>query len=174
MTMTFIASNVVTAGNQNSFYTFSSIPQTFSHLQLRVFARSTNSATDDYFGIGYNGDMNNTYYYQHALVGNGSTVISGGSQTAGSFDIAGGTSTASVFAVGIVDILDYTSTVKNKTRRIFAGRDYNGSGMVQFVSGLNFNTPTGITSLSVFTSSNFAIGTRIDLYGIGVSEQTGA
>jgi hypothetical protein len=174
MSMVWIAGVTVTVGNQNSTYTFSSIPQTFTHLQMRVFARSTNGSTSDYFGVPYNGDNNNSNYYQHALNGNGSTATSTGQSTVGSIDIAGGTSTANVFCSAIFDILDYTNTNKNKVRRIISGADFNGSGNTVLVSGLYLGSLNAITSISVFTSTNFAIGSRFDLYGITTSQVTGA
>jgi len=172
VSMVWIAGVTVTAGNQNSIYNFLSIPQTFTHLQMRVFARSTNGSTLDYFGVNYNGDNNN--HYQHTINGNGSTATSSGGSTVGSIDIAGGTSTANVFCSAIFDILDYTNTNKNKVRRVIGGADFNGSGNTALVSGLYSGSLNAITSIGVFTSTNFAVGTRVDLYGITTSQVTGA
>jgi hypothetical protein len=169
-----IASTTVGAGNQNNLYIFSSIPQTFTHLQVRIFARSTASATTDYFGFAYNNDLANTYYYLHYLQGNGGSATSGYNNSVGSIDIAAGNALANVFTVAIADILDYSNTNKNKTQRILDGHDFNGSGRAELQSRLYTANTNAISSISFFTSTNFAIGTRFDLYGISTSNVTGA
>ena len=73
-----------------------------------------------------------------------------------------------------MDILDYTNTNKNKTIRAIAGFDANGSGTAGLWSSVYLDT-SAITSIAVGTAnSNFAAGSRLDLYGITTSQVTGA
>lgn len=156
--------------------TFSSIPQTFTHLQLRAFGRTAFSTANWELWIQLNG-VGGTSYTYHLLQGDGSSPISVGFTAQGLARIGaipGATGTANVFGVSICDILDYTNTNKNKTIRSIAGYDANGSGLVGLWSSVYLDT-SAITSITVGTAnSNFATGSRLDLYGITTSSVTGA
>ena len=155
-----------TLASTSSGVTFSSIPATFKHLQLRITA---NVSTTDAINFQFNSDTGNNYAL-HRVEGNGSSASASSSTTRSSIGIltgAGFASTASTFGASIVDILDYTSTNKNKTVRALSGSDRNGSGGVELDSGLWFATPAAISSIYVYPSSgNMAINTSIALYGI--------
>jgi hypothetical protein len=170
----------VTLGSANTV-SFSSIPQTFTHLQLRVFGRSQ-GAGNGAFNLQINGDGGANYGFGfHYLLGDGASASSGttgsGSQAAIYFpNIASSSETSGVFGNVIIDILDYTNTNKNKVTRAIGGYDNNGSGKVQLTSGLWLST-AAITSLTFASSTSpytFAAGTRFDLYGIQTSNATGA
>lgn len=178
MTMTFIASQTVSTNGSN--VVFNSIPQNFSHLQVRVFGRGMTNFSDGLsLYLFLNGDSTSSNYVVHGLFGNGSSSFSAAITNAGTIGVQQcltDSSTASnIFGVAICDILDYTSTVKNKTVRTLAGYDKNGAGRAMLYSGLWMASPiTAVSSITASTDGGFASGTRIDLYGIGVSEQTGA
>jgi len=140
--------------------TFSSIPQTYKHLQLRWMSRSSGGAYNPIFR--FNEDTGNNYSW-HYIDGNGTSATSGGGGTQNSILIAGIGGTASTFAVGIMDILDYTNTNKFKTVRILQGADYNGSGAVDLWSG-SWQSSTAITSIYCgFSSAQYS---KYALYGI--------
>lgn len=173
--MVWIAGQTVGAGGVASV-DFSSIPQTFTHLELRVSARGTTSATDQEQYITFNGTSTN-YYGGHILYGTGSSAQS----TASSYTsvnllprLVAASSTASVFTSYVTSILDYTNTNKNKVIRSIGGFDANGSGSIDLMSGLWMNT-AAITSINVRPSvGNYAQNSRLDLYGITSSQVTGA
>jgi hypothetical protein len=163
-----IASAVVTSGGTSTI-TFSGIPQTFTHLQIRSIARDsrTNAATN--LNMQFNSDAG-TNYTSHYLYGNSTTAIasaSGASQTSAlGMRTAGNSATSSCFGVGIIDILDYSNTNKYKTLRSLSGYDDNSSGEIWFTSGLwmssiaiNSITITPVTS-PILQFSSFA------LYGV--------
>jgi hypothetical protein len=156
--------------------TFSSIPQTFTHLQLRAFGRTAFSTADWELWIQLNG-VGGTSYTYHILFGNGSSASSAGFISQGFArigSIPGSTATANAFGVSVCDILDYTNTNKNKTIRAIAGFDVNGAGTAGLWSSVYLDT-SAITSITVGTAnSNFATGSRLDLYGITSSQVTGA
>ena len=176
MSMFPIASNTVaTAGTYAA--TFSSIPQTFQHLEIRIFGRGTVSATSVDNLVQINGDVTNANYTTHSFSGNG-TAASSNALVAGTYwtfpQLAGGNATAGVFGVTIAQILDYTSTTKNKVFRAIGGSDNNGSGIAELRSGVYFNaTILPVTSIS-FYMANAAVGTTVQLYGIQSSPATGA
>jgi len=83
---------------------------------------------------------------------------------------------ASAFGVCILDVLDYRSTSKTKVLRSFGGNDLNGSGRVNITGILpfTFGSSTALQSLWFYIPSNYAAGSRFDLYGITSSQVTGA
>ena len=158
-----IATVTVGAGGTSTI-TFSSIPNTYKHLQIRWIA--LNGTNPAYTKINFNSDTGANYAW-HQLYANGSTVVGagGGSKTFAIADesVGGATSTA---GVAVADILDYTDTNKNKTVRVLSGRDQNGSGNVVFNSGAWFNT-AAITRIDLtFSSSNVAQYSQFALFGI--------
>jgi len=170
----------VTVGTATSTITFAGIPSGYKHLQLRYNAKATGSL-GGYPGsayIAFNGDTTDANYTNHRLTGNGSGGSGGvasGAATGnrGNIILTSGTqspwSNTSLFQVGIVDILDYSSTTKNKTLKALNIGDGNGSGTVGLYSGLWLNT-SAITNISFVMDPtyliNFAVNTQIALYGV--------
>lgn len=181
MTMTFIASATAGAGGAANL-TFANIPQTFTHLQMRCFAKSTRSdilIEGNYINVQFNDDTSANYVV-HRLRGNGSTVESTASTSNvySEFGLIPGSfsSETNMFGSAVVDILDYTNTNKNKTVRSINGFDRNGSGSVALYSSLWLST-AAITKIVVrFDAYGNALAqnSRFDLYGITTSAVTGA
>lgn len=163
-----IATTTVGAGGTGTI-TFSSIPSTYKHLQIRCIARDT-SVTNDISAmkLTINSDTSSTYT-RHILYGDGASAASGFNSTTG-FQFTGliiqGGSSASIFSANMIDILDYADTNKYKTIRGLAGADRNGSGQVALISNL-WQSTSAISTL-VFTpnSGNFAQYSHFALYGI--------
>jgi hypothetical protein len=158
-----IATVTVGSGGASSV-TFSSIPSTYQHLQIRFMSKL--SGGDDVV-MRFNGDTANNYW-NHILYGNGSSAISsvpfGGAYSAVALYY---TSSSSSIAGGVVDVLDYTSTNKNKTVRFLGGYDDNGSGNIDFASGSWSATPAAVTSINIRAVANaFSQYSSFALYGI--------
>lgn len=172
--MVWIAGQNIAAGNGS--FQFTNIPQTFTHLQMRVFFRGSDAGAVSYSNVYVNGNAYTSDYSMHNLIGDGSTAYSAGTANAGGIGnlfSPGASSTANVFAAGIVDVLDYTNTNKYKTLRILWGYDANGSGNVSLSSGMLKSTTAAITSIGAFNFISVA-NCRFDLYGITTSSVTGA
>jgi hypothetical protein len=157
-----------TLGSATASVTFSSIPATYTHLQIRYFAQSSSGG---YGKVTLNGDNTGANYYAHALEGKGASVAAssypGSSYSSMLIAVNGFTSTANIFNGGIVDILDYTSTNKNKTVRTLQGFDANGSGFIELLSGSWSATPAAVTSVTfALSSGNFNQYSSFALYGI--------
>lgn len=170
MTMTWIAG----ANGGSAQISFSNISSTFTHLQLRAFVRDSSSAATNTVKLGFNGDLG-SIYDTHNLQGDGASAISNNilNQDTCWFGLApAATSTVSVFGSFIIDILDYTNTNKFKVVRTLGGYDANGSGVVSLRSN-SWRSTAAITSLTFYTGGTTS-SSRFDLYGIGVSAQTGA
>jgi len=175
MSMYPIATTTVGSGGSTGV-TFSSIPQNFTHLQIRYSVRGTNSGTNDFTYVQLNGDGGNNYA-RHHMQGDGSSAISFGQTGSGigaiwAAQVPFASTTSNVFGSGIIDILDYTNTNKNKTVRSIGGFDANGSGYANLSSGVWMNT-SAITSILV-SYPNYAQYTTVSLYGITTSSVTGA
>ena len=158
-----IATQTVGAGGAATV-TFSSIPQTYSHLQIRGFVLS---GVADNLDMNFNGDSTGANYVRHWLWGDGSSAQWTGNTNMGTaqFGFTSGSTTQPWN--GVTEILDYTSTSKNKTIRSLGGTDLNGSGRVQFQSALWINT-SAISSIVIKNDggSNFSQNTTFALYGV--------
>jgi hypothetical protein len=146
--------------------TFSSIPATYKHLQIRYHGLSANGE-NPYLEL--NGDTGSNYRY-HGVYGSAGAVAAGGSlNTFYNIDLGnyGGSSTHP--EVIIIDFIDYASTTKYKTLRSFFGNDRNSASQndVGLSSCLWLDT-TAINSIRVYTSgaTNWSTGATVALYGI--------
>jgi hypothetical protein len=152
--------------------TFSSIPATYSALQVRFIARTDRSGSNDQIKITLNSDTG-TNYTRHYLQGNGASAIAAGTITLANnsmLQIPAASVTASIFGVGIIDIQDYANTTKYTTLRIIYGEDLNSgttASSIYLQSGLWLNTAAVSTiAFSVLNGPNYVTGTQFALYGI--------
>lgn len=142
---------------------FIGIPQGYKHLQLRVFASPT---TADVF-MRFNGDGSGSGYSRHYLYGDGSSAAAGGVYNDPNLSVGYYSTTSGIFGASVVDVLDYTSSTKNKTIKALSGGDANGSGLVVLYSGARNNT-SPITSISIFPTGagTFRQYSQVALYGV--------
>ena len=150
--------------------TFSSIPSTYQHLQIRAIMRNSAAASDASFGqMRVNGDTTTANYAWHELYGDGASVSASGANDGLPYygTVVRNNATSGIVGVTIIDIHDYASTSKYKTIRVFTGNDRNGSGDIVLWSGLWENT-NAITSLDFLAggANNFTTATSFALYGI--------
>jgi hypothetical protein len=149
--------------------TFSSIPSTYKHLQVRFNARTTRTGNFEGLLIRFNSDSGNNYAW-HALNGSGSSATAlADSTTSSGFTgyIATDNYSSNIMGTSIIDVHDYASTSKNKTVRTFTGFDSNGAGQVAVLSSLWMNT-AALNSISIISSfgSNYTTDSTFSLYGI--------
>jgi hypothetical protein len=150
--------------------TFSSIPSTYTHLQIRAIARTTRTGSSgiDYCGIRFNSDTGTNYAY-HLLYGNGTSVTAQADTSSSSINSGNAPrdgATASIYGANVFDILDYANTNKYKTVRTLGGADTNGAGQITFSSGLWMST-SAITSITLSPESDsWKEYSQFALYGI--------
>jgi hypothetical protein len=158
----------------SSIITFSSIPSTYKHLQIRMVARGT-SNYNGYLKINFNSDTATNYSW-HALNGgdNGSNVLSQAGSSSSSIlrnnyndDIPSALNTSDAYGPGIVDILDYVSTTNYKTIRQFYGKNSDYGYIVGLSSG-SWRSTSAITSITLTGTDlgNFTTASRFSLFGI--------
>lgn len=160
-----IASTTVGAGGVSNV-TFSSIPATYTHLQIRanIVAGATFSQ------ILLNSDSGANYTY-HQMYADGATINGAGAANQNQIFAAQTLNSTTNPTVMILDVLDYKDTNKFKTVRLWSGIDTNGGGEVYFRSGLWMNT-NAISTIQIQAqggTSTFAQNTIFSLYGIAVA-----
>lgn len=161
-----------TGTGSSSTITFSSIPSTYKHLQIRILGKAVSVFNfGGTYSIRVNGDTGSNYAY-HYLTGEGTTASASGAATQTSADWQGvmplsGGSLTNMMGVGIHDFADYSSTTKNKTIRSFQGWNGNtiDNGYVVLASGLWMNT-SAINSISLIHGNTWTSSTVVSLYGI--------
>jgi hypothetical protein len=147
---------------------FTSIPATFTHLQIRGIMRNT--ASNDYtLRARFNSDTGSNYA-RHTLKGNGTAASAVGeaTQTYMTLDEMSplNSNTANTFGAMVMDILDYQNTNKFKTVRTLGGFDANGVGRILFDSSL-WRSTSAVTSVTIFMAAdNLAQYSQFALYGI--------
>lgn len=164
-TYTAIATNTVTTSV--SSYTFSSIPSSYTHLELVVNGQVNNANYS--MAIAFNGNTSN---YNH-----GSVYQLCGSATFASYKSDGQLTSGMMYngfsTVTGVSMLRYlfpfyTSTAVNKS---FIGRNTSTEGYETTVGVGTVNAATALTSIKISpdgnnTRASFTAGTTLTLYGI--------
>lgn len=164
--------SAITLTGTQSIVEFNNIPQTYTHLQIRMIAKNgTTSGNETTILAQFNNDSTYTNYYgRHLLYGDGTSAAAAANNTSayvGAFaGILDQQATANTFGVSVLDILDYTNTNKNKVTRSLCGTDRNGAGTIALGSGLWINT-AAITSIKLVPLQN-TLGqySSFSLYGI--------
>jgi hypothetical protein len=166
-----IATTTVGSGGTASV-TFSSISQTYTHLQIRWLMRS-NRATgfNDALRVRFNSDTGSNYS-NHLLYGDGTGAYADAGTNTTSMPLGYGSSNnniASSFGAGVIDILDYANTSKYTTGRGLTGLSTNGAGdeTIGLASG-SWRNLNAVTSITIFpgTGTLFNEYSSFALYGI--------
>jgi hypothetical protein len=161
-------STVTVGSGGSSSVTFSSIPSTYQHLQIRVMNLMTSNAAAPIITLGTGGslDTTTTNYNAHYLAGNGSSASAGYVNDRPQFAWVTGNSNSSNPEISVIDLLDYANTNKFTTLRALAGVDNNGSGEVSLTSGLWRNTAAVDTIGFTCNTGSFGQYSSFALYGI--------
>jgi len=160
----------VTLASATSSVSFTGIPNTYKHLQVRAIARSTDASGNVQGDFYVNGDTSGANYAFHHIEASGSGTP--GSTGYADANIAywqrlpGAGSTSNVFGTYIFDFLDYANPNKYKTFRQIGGFDSNGSGQIFMVSNL-WKKTDAITSMTFYSDTgNLAQYSQFALYGV--------
>lgn len=164
-----------TGTGSSGLITFSSIPSTYTSLQIRILCKSTStSSPSSQMYMTFNNDSGGNYTY-HRLQADGSTVSASGSTGITGVIIDGvvvrspGYIDNNICGTAIIDIHDYTSTTRNKTVRAFSGADRNstaGDLRIALNSSVWLNTSAISTITLDVNGGNFATNSVVSLYGI--------
>jgi hypothetical protein len=166
-TYKLIASNVLSSAVANIFFT--SIPQTYTDLVLRISSRSDALSLQS---IRYEfNTASGTPGSQTFISGSGSSVSSGnlsGVYYNSSYNsLTGSNFTANTFSSDEIYISNYTGTAK-KVSSVFGVSENNASSNMNVSANLFDTSSAALTSiiLSTSTGDNFVSGSSFYLYGI--------
>jgi archaellum component FlaF (FlaF/FlaG flagellin family) len=147
--------------------TFSSIPSTYKHLQIRSVGRHA-SVSANTLNVTFNG-ATSASYAKHRLYADGTNVAFQSTTSNGSINLteslASGTSVANQGWPMILDILDYAVTTKNVTLRAFTG-GIDGTGQSIALQSGFFDSTSAISSITLTAGGNLSTISRFSLYGI--------
>lgn len=166
---------VTSTGSETSL-SFTSIPGTYKHLQIRGLGRYSGNAFGFTIGlrVRFNNDTAANYAWKK-ITGQGAAVAAIGYVDTDygyvASSAAGGGVTSNIFGVSVIDIEDYASTSKFKTFRYYAGTDANvASTSYELSIGSSlWRSTSAITRIDIqFTDAGgaSATGSTFALYGI--------
>lgn len=144
--------------------TFTSVPSTYKHLQIRAMASGGSSGGYSCF-MQFNSDSGSNYSY-HGIRGDGSSAAALAASNSTYAYVGTGQTITNGFAGFVIDILEYKNTNIYKTTRALAGGDANGSGYMALGSGNWRNTQAVDTIKLTNNNGNWNQYSSFALYGI--------
>lgn len=168
-----IASSVLTA--DTTTVTFSSIPQTYSHLCVIARCRSKESSSTIFGGMRINGNQSVVYFNVHARSGGSGASTSSGSTTGQDgmnqlFVNATASATASSFGSFEIFIPGYTASRNMNVNAVSFGETASSTQVCQTMfGGASCLLGAAVTSISFYTinAHGWLTGSSFQLYGIG-------
>lgn len=148
---------------------FTSIPQTFKHLQLRGYVKLNGSSGNLSIRVGSSNTLdtgsNYAYHYYYAT---GTSIVSAASTNETTGYIGYYQSANSMWASFIVDIPDYWNTNKYKSIMSQQTSTHTTDGIVM-LNSTSWRSKNAINTIRVFSADaiDFVQGSHVALYGIG-------
>lgn len=165
-----IGSTVTVGAGGASTITFSSIPATYTDLQIVLSSRIAAASVVNIVYTSFNGDTTFGNYSHKFFQGDGTTPssssYSGSANTRFSGLDSGANSTTSTFSNNFIYIPNYTGSIE-KYYSVDAVSENNATNSYQSFVGGRWSGTAAITSISLSDqSSTFAQHTTATLYGI--------
>ena len=162
-----ISTTTVGAGGSSTI-TFSSIPQTYTHLQIRYFAKDNwaPGTIGEVISVRLNSDTGSNYrtHYLYAIQsGAGTAGSSTGTYFGDNFAMCASNLPANTFGYGIIDFLDYTNTNKYKTAKVLTGVDSNKYYTGNFV-GIGATSGVWLNTSAISTITLAALNGTLQQY----------
>jgi len=158
----------VNGTGSSGIISFASIPATYQHLQIRYTAKSTSALAN--MNITFNG-VTSANYARHHLSGTGNAIASASATSANNISLLNAitaSASADIATGGVIDILDYAISNKNRILRAMYGvaETTSGTSFMYMASGF-LDATTAVSSITLTASANnFATVSRFSLYGI--------
>lgn len=152
--------------------TFSSIPNTYAHLELWLSVRTTKTNTLQDYVFQFNGDTSASYRLGEYWVRGSQTAPSALSVTSNlNYGFAGqglgDTAGANFFAASLMQINDYASTNKYKTTDSLTGNQNSTDGFAIWYSNV-WEKTSAINSITIYpTTDSFKTNCYFTLFGVG-------
>ena len=164
-TFELIASSTVGAGGAASI-SFSSIPNTFTDLVLKISARHSGSSVANAFYMTFNSDTSNYNYRYLEGAGSGSPSSAGSTARAAGVE-NGNSSTSNTFSSAEIYIPNYAGS-NNKSFSSDSVTENNATLGVQWLLAGLWSNSSAITSITIQpdTAVNYAQYSTAYLYGV--------
>lgn len=151
----------------SSSISFTSIPSTYKHLQIRAIARNewTINSRNELL-MQFNSDTGANYSW-HGLDGDGSAASAQANSSTSSMGtgvLAGDQLTSGIYSALVIDVLDYQNTNKYKTTRAMTGV---AGGWLWYRSG-SWRSTSAVSTITLLpaNSQTFKQYSSFALYGI--------
>jgi hypothetical protein len=162
-TYTLIASSAIGSGGASSI-TFSSIPNTYTDLQLLLSLRGSGNTATVGLNLYYNSNTSN--YTYRRIDGSGSSLDSSAGSVPSTAILQGGNSTANTFGNYSIYIANYAGST-NKPSSSNAVNENNGGQEYATLSSTLWSNTSAITSIELSPSSGTILQySTAYLYGI--------
>jgi hypothetical protein len=170
-TYTLIASSTVGAGGAANI-DFTSIPNTYTDLLIKLSGRSTGSGDWEDLKIAFNGSTTDAQYRWLAVYGySGSTVGSntanGNSNARLQGNVSAASATANTFGTWEMYVPNYAGSTQKSVSTDFASENNSTGTLLGFATNL-WNQTTAINQVTIATSggNNLAQYSTAYLYGV--------
>lgn len=169
MALTYQLIQAITSTTGQYDIQFTSIPQTYTDLVVRISGRSTNGSAQTDIGVYINSEGGSNYSYTR-LKGDGftgvvSNRISSGQSWQPNESLNASASTANTFSNIEVYLPNYASTTQNKCGYMFAAMENNSSAAFINSVALLRGATAAITTVGLNTG-DWTAGSTFYLYGI--------
>lgn len=157
-------------GSSTNIITFSTLPITYRHLQIRTMTRNNRASTNGPNWLSFNGDTSTNYRAPYMYSNGDATSTGTGFSTSDpgiGITAAGNTASSYMFGVATVTIFDYRGSTYKSVVSVggFNNQD-TGDHLSAINNGIWLNT-AAITSISFSAFTNPLIaGSVFALYGI--------
>jgi hypothetical protein len=153
---------------------FTSIPNTYKHLQIRGIGRVTTGTTgqsDGLIRVGSSNTIDTSSIYSRfnmaGYVSDSSTDQDVNKSSGFVWVLPRNGEGAQEYYPVLIDILDYADTNKKKTIRFFTGGSFADSNSIIYFGGILYDSTNAINCIRLFsTSTQFSINTEVALFGI--------
>jgi hypothetical protein len=158
-------------GSTTNTVTFSSIPQNYKHLQLRITARSDIASDYAYYNQIQTNGVTSGYTWRSWFMRNANPLYDNGGATTTSLKIGEqiyNGSASNIYSSNIIDLFNYSNTTVSKAIRAMSGgvTTVQANSSVIYSSGYIPGT-SAISSIAIFPNSgNYVAGSRFSLYGV--------
>lgn len=155
----------ITLASDATIMTFSSIPQTYTDLMVKISARSSFGVAVSDLYIYFNGST--TGYTSRWLQGNGASATSSNNSAPADALVTTPSATSNTFNNVDVYVPNYAGST-NKSYSVDNVTENNGSTSYQRLIASLWSNTAAITSLSVYEANggNMVAGSTATLYGI--------
>ena len=154
--------------------TFTAIPASYEHLQLRITSHDQDTIGANYLYVRLNNDSGSNYS-NHFMEGYSASSFAGKNtaQTLANWGGAiGANNQATEYSHSVIDILDYANTNKNTTVQYVSGgvTRISGNRFMKFGSSL-WDDTSAVSEIDVYVTGTpaFQRGTEMTLYGLNSS-----